>query len=488
MINKIFVGAGSSNIFALLYFLEYNKSNNINLLLIDKGNDIYTRKSTEIINGFGGAGAWSDGKYIFSNHEVSVPYVRDISKEDISKYYSFIRNMINKFHPNPSSINITYPSKDLDNIIPKQLNMNILQNECIHVGSSYNNKLLQNIFNYLKNNNVKFLFNTELLDIDTKNNNIIVINNNKKQLLKYNDLYLGLGRAGSKLINKIYKIHNCKLKYDKIHIGVRFETPTNKYINNLIDKQYDFKFTKKFNEDINIRTFCACHYSAYVTKEIISKNLSSYVQFNGEGFGKDDKTKYNNMSNFGIIAEVSLKNDLTPDVVYSNLQNKIMYHLIRNGIYKQGLALDGFFSSGKNTIKDIDIINERQFNELIKIQDVEVGRYLSEFIKCLDSILHFNGDFRIYIPEYKEYPGVIDHNIDMSVKNIPSNVKFIGDSGAYHIRGIVPSGVTGILAIKDTINTTEDKPIVIEEKNSNIVSKVIDVVTKRKRGRPKKIK
>jgi uncharacterized FAD-dependent dehydrogenase len=62
--DVIVVGAGPAGIFACYELIQKNK--NLKIALVDKGNRIENRKPNEIMFGFGGAGAYSDGKLHFT--------------------------------------------------------------------------------------------------------------------------------------------------------------------------------------------------------------------------------------------------------------------------------------------------------------------------------------------------------------------------------------------------------------------------------------
>ena len=66
--------------------------------------------------------------------------------------------------------------------------------------------------------------------------------------INYNKVFIALGRAGKKSVDKLTKDLGVEAVSDEIHIGVRFETDYNETIEELITNfQYDFKFSKMFN-------------------------------------------------------------------------------------------------------------------------------------------------------------------------------------------------------------------------------------------------
>ena len=64
MYDIIIVGAGPAGLFSALEISKQNKD--LKVLLIDKGNLVENRQKTEVMNGFGGAGTFSDGKLHFT--------------------------------------------------------------------------------------------------------------------------------------------------------------------------------------------------------------------------------------------------------------------------------------------------------------------------------------------------------------------------------------------------------------------------------------
>ena len=78
--HYLFLGAGPANLFSILYLIENGFDGSL-ITVIDRGENPYNRAREDLLYGFGGAGFWSDGKYIFAD------YYSVVNEEERTKYY-----------------------------------------------------------------------------------------------------------------------------------------------------------------------------------------------------------------------------------------------------------------------------------------------------------------------------------------------------------------------------------------------------------------
>lgn len=406
-----FIGAGPSNIFSILYLLE-NGIEGSSIFLIDKGASPYDRKKEDLLYGFGGAGLYSDCKLIFSNAEDTISHLIP-NKE---KYFEIIKGIVEHFHPRPNLINISTPKEYIS-----KSELQLIQSECWHVGSDYGLILNQNIYTYLISQGVNLILNTEVLDIDLDEKRIRV----NKYIYNYDFLQIGTGKIGGKqLLSNLYQKYDIKIKKGAIHFGGRFETEITPEIENIIDNiQYDFKFFKRYNENLSIRTFCCNTRNAYVVKEITPNG----VQFNGHAFRNSN---FNNLCNFGIIMEI--KGD-------EWTEEKLLFGLSKGICWDEELI---FKSS----------LEEKFDNKLyISTSLYNFREELNNFLNELNKELGFGKNYRIYFPEIKQSIGIIETDEYFRLKDERYNeVAWVGDS-CCGTRGIIPSTITGLKAVEKFI-------------------------------------
>ena len=423
----IFVGMGPANIFAVHELLEKEKK--CNILMIDKGNPPDKRIEIENLHGFGGAGTYSDFKCIFNYYDdVLTNY---ISQDERTEYYNKIKEIIKKYHPNPKKINITTPKE----IQGKWDNVGLIQSECWHIGSKYGKQLLENIYNDFKNKGVTFMFNTEVTDIDF-NKKILSINPSFKiENLKYNKLFLAVGKSSVNLIEKLISKNNSQLKSSSINIGGRFECNYNNEIKDLSNIQYDFKIMKNYDKNINIRTFCVNHMTAYVVEE----NHDEFIGFNGHAYGFDYIEKQNNLSNFAILSEIK-----NIDV------NSFNYKFIKEFKHPKIVRGPNFHKKQTSLIDPkIKIIGKDDMIDKFNKLHPNLGKYINDFIYYIDELFNLNGVWDFYIPEIKFNKGTVDVDNNFSLQTIP-NVFWVGDS-CLATNSIIRAAVSGMKSIDNII-------------------------------------
>jgi uncharacterized FAD-dependent dehydrogenase len=423
----VFAGIGASNIFAILYLLMVKKQDDVEITVIDAGDNPYVRSKKDILYGFGGAGCFSDYKCIYDDN---LSIYNNFDRHDIQECHHWIQDFIRVFHSNPSRIHVTIPSVELDELLKNSAcGLDIRQSECHHIGSAYARILLQNMFKFMLVHDVNFMFNTRIAGIDSRKSEVVLENGGR---MEYDRLFLGLGREGKPFIRKLYRKNRIVSDDNEVHLGVRFETLYNDHIRDISEKQYDFKFYG-MHDDIEIRSFCVCHYSAYVTRERSENDGRTY--FNGEGYGMHNDAKRNNLTNFGIIGKIVRDN---VDRTYTNA--------ILKSIDKEGMVMsgDGCDFKSSDNVDDLRCLTKHTFRQHYGGLGVGILNFIGE----LDKLFHFNENYRIFLPEIKKISGKVHYNENMTVKGLPDNIHIIGDSGVLNSRGIVPAGVSGILAVK----------------------------------------
>src|SRR5690554_804041 len=214
--DVIVVGAGPAGIFTCYELMA--KSPKLKVLLVDKGNDIYKRRcpilekkiekcpvnregisscfpACSITNGFGGAGAFSDGKFNITSEFGGwlSDYLLTNEVEELINYV----DSINLKHG--ATEDITDPYTEEVKAIEKKgyaVGLKLLRAKLRHLGTEENLQILKNIYEELKNK-IQFLFKTEVTDLSIENNKIngVVIKNETIINAKY--VVVVPGRDGS---------------------------------------------------------------------------------------------------------------------------------------------------------------------------------------------------------------------------------------------------------------------------------------------------
>ena len=302
MYDVIIIGAGPGGIFSAYELMQKNKD--LKIAVFDAGHSLEKRhcpidgdkvkscikcKTCAIMNGFGGAGAFSDGKYNITNDFGGTLYEYIGRKQalDIMEYIA----KINMTHGGEGIQMYSTAGTSLKKLC-LQNKLKLLDASVRHLGTDINYIVLENLYNEMKDH-MDFFFDTpiekiEILDngdyrIDTKDNSY----NCKKCIIS-------VGRSGSKWMETVCNDLNIPTKSNRVDIGVRVELPA-VIFSHLTDELYESKIvyrTEKFED--NVRTFCMNPYGI-----VVNENTNGIVTVNGHSYESADLRTEN--TNFALL-------------------------------------------------------------------------------------------------------------------------------------------------------------------------------------------
>lgn len=299
--DVIIVGAGPGGIFAAYELAK--KSEGLKIGVFEAGHALNKRKcpidgdkvktcikckSCSIMSGFGGAGAFSDGKYNITNdfggtlHE----YIGKTKAIDLMKYVDEI-NMA--YGGEGTKMYSTAGTKF--NKICMQNKLKLLNASVRHLGTDINYVVLENLYNDLKNT-VDFYFDTPVERLEIVDGGYQVYTKNGTYECK--NCIISVGRIGSKWMERVCQDLDIPTKSNRVDIGVRVELPA-VIFSHLTDELYESKIvyrTEKFED--NVRTFCMNPYGA-----VVNENTNGIVTVNGHSYA--DPEKYTENTNFALL-------------------------------------------------------------------------------------------------------------------------------------------------------------------------------------------
>lgn len=299
--DVVIVGAGASGVFAAYEFVK--KNSKLNILVIEKGQALEFRtcpidnkkitscincKTCNIMNGFGGAGSLSDGKYNITNNFGGelYSYVGDAEAIELMEYVDEVLcGMGGQDAKLYSTADSNLKTEALRN------DLHLLDAKVRHLGTDRNLIILNNIFNYIKDK-IEILFDTEVLDIDKVDEQFIV--KTEKNAFNCDKVILATGRSGSKWISKICNKMDIETKSNRVDIGVRVEIPAVVF-EHITKDVYESKLvyrTKKYGD--MVRTFCMNPYG-----EVVNENTNGIITVNGHSYA-DQKLRTDN-TNFALL-------------------------------------------------------------------------------------------------------------------------------------------------------------------------------------------
>lgn len=296
------IGAGPGGIFSAYELINSNP--NLKIVVLEAGNSLDKRKCPidgkkikscigckpcSIMNGFGGAGAFSDGKYNITNQFGGTLY-EYIGKEEALELMRYVDDINLKYGGEGTKLYSTANSE-----IKKQCmqhGLMLLDASVRHLGTDINYVVLDNMYNDLKDK-VDFKFLTVAQKVE-KIDGGYRIDTEKGEVIDAKYCVISVGRSGSKWMETVCNDLDIPTKSNRVDIGVRVELPY-EIFSHLTDELYESKIvyrTEKY-EDL-VRTFCMNPKGA-----VVNENTNGIVTVNGHSY--EDPEKQTNNTNFALL-------------------------------------------------------------------------------------------------------------------------------------------------------------------------------------------
>ncbi len=297
----IIVGAGPGGIFSA-YELAKERSE-LKIAVFEAGHALEERhcpidgdrvkscigcKSCSIMSGFGGAGAFSDGKYNITNDFGGTlhQYIGKRQAIDLMEYV----DAINMEYGGEGTKKYSTAGTQFKKIC-MQNKLKLLDASVRHLGTDINFVVLENLYAALREK-VELHFDTPVDSISLTDGGYEVKCGEKAYSCK--KCIVSVGRSGSKWMEKICREMEIPTKSNRVDIGVRVELPA-VIFSHLTDELYESKIvyrTEKFED--NVRTFCMNPYGI-----VVNENTNGIVTVNGHSFESPEKRTEN--TNFALL-------------------------------------------------------------------------------------------------------------------------------------------------------------------------------------------
>ena len=255
----------------------------------DKVKSCINCKSCAIMRGFGGAGAFSDGKYNITNDFGGTLY-EHIGKEKALELMKYVDG-INLANGGEGTKLYTTAGSSFKKICLEN-KLHLLDASVRHLGTDKNYQVLGNIFNLLKDK-VDFFFNAPVGDLKVLEDGTYEVECSGESYT-CRKCIVSVGRSGSKWIEKVCSELDIETFSNRVDIGVRVEIPAVVF-SNLTSELYESKIvyrTEKFED--KVRTFCMNPYGYVVTE-----NTNGIVTVNGHSYDNPELQSEN--TNFALL-------------------------------------------------------------------------------------------------------------------------------------------------------------------------------------------
>ena len=434
--DVIIVGAGPGGIYSAYELMK--KCGNKKIAVFDSGYSLKKRhcpidgdkikacikcKSCSIMSGFGGAGAFSDGKYNITNDFGGTLY-EYIGKKTATELMEYV-DEINMAHGGEGTKMYSTAGTGLKKVC-LQNRLKLLNASVRHLGTDINLVVLDQLYDELKEK-VDFYFESPVEHIEClEDGGYRVWSNDKSYDCK--KCIVSVGRSGSKWMEHICKELDIPTKSNRVDIGVRVELPAVLFAH-LTDELYESKIvyrTEKFED--NVRTFCMNPKGI-----VVNENTNGIVTVNGHSY--EDPEKQTECTNFALLVSKHFSEPFKDSNGYGESIARLS-NMLGGGVIVQrfGDLIRGRRSTPKRIEENVFVPTlSATPGDLSLVLPKRILDGIIEMIYALDKIAPgtANDDTLLYGVEVKFYNMEVD--VDENLESRHKGLYIIGDgSGVTH--------------------------------------------------------
>jgi len=433
----IIVGSGPSGVFAAL---TLSRAGVKDIAILERGKDIQERKrgrGMELLCGWGGAGAFSDGKLTLSprvggflSDFIPQKELMNLIKEADEIYLSF-----------GAPKEVLGQSSDKTETLYQEAKLagfEYIPMEIRHLGTENCLPLLKRVRENLRGK-IEVFFETAVKELRVEKGKATGVSLHDGTSLEAEFVICGPGRVGAEWIkNEVARLEISSVP-SPVDIGVRVEAPAS-ILRKLTDLAYEAKFiyySKTFDD--RVRTFCMNPFG-----EVVTETIEDIVTVNGHSYAK----KKTENTNFAILVSNTFTEPFRDPIGYGKYIARLA-NLLGNGVIIQRLGdlLDGRRSTPdriNRCITQPTLISATP-GDLSFVLPYRHLKSIIEMLEALDRITSgiFSRHTLLYGVEVKFYTNRV--KISPSLETDIQNLFLIGD-GAGITRGLMQASISGMLA------------------------------------------
>ncbi len=448
--DVVIVGAGPAGIFSAL---ELAERTDLKILILDKGPDIDKRKCPSsrglgcrhcepcaVLSGWGGAGAFSDGKLTLST-EVGGWLNEYVPREKLEKLIEYVDGIYRKFGA-PEKVYGADPEK-VEEIERRAslARLRLVRQRIRHMGTEKCAETLRKMRRYL-NSRIDIKMRTEVKGLIVKNKKIEGVEtvDGEKIFGKY--VIVAPGRSGAEWLKTEAQALGLKTLNNPVDVGIRVEVLAT-VMEELTNALYEPKliYYSKFFDD-QVRTFCVAPYG-----EVITESYNGILTVNGQSYAESKTLN----TNFAILVSTRFTEPFREPIAYGKYLARLT-NLLSGGVIIQRL---GDLEAGRRSTQER--INRCVVTPTLKnatpgdLSFVLPYRYLTdmmEMLRALDSVAPgiYSKDTLLYGIEVKFYSSrlKLSNSLETKIRNLFT----IGD-GAGVTRSLVQASVSGVIVARE---------------------------------------
>ena len=433
----IIVGAGPAGIFTALTLADLGIES---VLLLEQGKDLSKRNrlnAEELLCGWGGAGAYSDGKLTLSP-EVGGFLGEFFEKESLYRLLGKA-DEIYVTHGAPGQVygDMSPKLEDLANRA-SVAGLELVPTRIRHIGTENCQTVLDRLRHSLEGR-VETRTGCRVKNLLVENDQISGVKLSGGQTINSRFVVAAPGRSGASWMKKEAESLRLKTRASPVDIGVRVEIPA-AILKEITDTTFESKlihYSKTFDE--KVRTFCMNPYG-----EVVSEEYSGIITVNGHSYAQ----KRSDNTNFAILVSSAFTEPFDDPIAYG-LYIARLANLLGGGAIIQRL---GDLLAGRRSTKvRLDHCLTRPTfvgatpGDLSFVFPYRHLVSIIEMLQALDKLAPgvYSHHTLLYGVEVKLYSNRIDvsHEMETGVTNLFA----VGD-GAGITRGLLQASTSGIIA------------------------------------------
>lgn len=461
--DVIIVGAGPAGLFAAL---ELAQKSDLRLLLLEKGRPLEHRlcpireeggecrhcRPCAQLCGWGGAGAFSDGKLTLSP-EVGGWLGDFLPRSLLEQYIAYVDRIYRRFGASERVYGLGDEVEDWQR--KAALNdLRLIPVPIRHLGTEHCSAIVQAMYEELAQR-VEVRMNTPVVRLEVDRGRIVGVTTADGETLGARFVVVAPGREGASWLRGEAERLGISLRNNPVDVGLRVEVPA-PVLAPLTDVLYEAKleYTTRCFDD-RVRTFCVCPHGE-VTPEFANGD-PPVVLVNGHSYAERPTSS----TNFALLVSTSFTEPFHEPIAYGRYLARLA-NMLSGGVMVQRL---GDLRAGRRTTAErlARSIVEPTLKSAVPgdLSFVLPYRYLADIMEMLEALDKLAPGVNsrhtlLYGVEAKFYSSRLD--LTPSLETVQVTNLFAAGDGAGVTRGLIQASVSGVIAAREILHRCGERP------------------------------